>query len=317
MIKSVTEYFSRLSGAFGAGWTRFWFTPSDPATVSLLRVLAGSLVVYLHATLSFDLIALFVPQGLLPVADIAPLEGETFSYLNYLSTPAELWTVHLVGLAVLVVFTAGFQTRVASILALLVFLSDIHRAAMITGRTESILAMVLLYLCLAPCGRRYSIDAALRARKGPAAGVAPPELATMATIATRLVQVHLALLVAMMGLSQLAGDVWWNGLGMWFLITREQSRLVDFTWLAASPLVIDLWTHVVVLFELSFPLLVWIPLARPILLALGLVVWGSLALVTGDVTFALAMCVASLAFVPPALVRACLERSKQAMPVAA
>jgi hypothetical protein len=317
MIGHVTGYFSRLSGGFGRGWTRFWFTPSDPATVSAIRLLAGAIVVYLHATLSFDLIAFFGPDGLLPAADISPLEGDTFSYLNYLTTPAELWAVHVLGLVVLVLFAAGVLTRATSILALVVFLSDIHRAPMITGRTELILAMVLVYLCLAPCGQRFSIDALLRARKGPLLGVAPPELSTTATIAARLMQVHLALLVAMMGLSQLAGDVWWNGLGMWFLITREQSRLVDFTWLHASPFLIDSWSHAVVFFELSFPVLVWIPLARPLMLALGLVIWTSLALVTGDVTFALAMCVASLAFVPPSLVRSCVERSNRAAPAAA
>jgi hypothetical protein len=302
MIQSVSQYFARLTAAFGQGWTRFWFTPSDPATVSGIRLLAGLVAVYLHATLAMDLIAFFGPDGLLPAADISPLEGETFSYLNHLSMPAELWVVHLLGLAVLVLFAAGFWTRVTSILALVVFLSDVHRAPMITGPTESVLAMVMLYLCLAPCGRRFSIDALLAAHKGPLLGVGHPQLSTAATIVTRLIQVHLALLVAMMGFSQLGGDVWWNGLGMWFLITREQSRLVDFTWLHATPKAIDFWSHAVVLFELAFPLLAWIPLARPLLLAVGLVIWTSLAMVTGDVTFALMLCIASLAFVPPALV---------------
>ena len=317
MIKQVTQYFARLTEAFGQGWTRFWFTPSDPATVSAIRLLAGLVVVYLHATLSFDLIAFFGPDGLLGVADIAPLEGNTFSYLNYLSTPSELWTIHLLGLAVMVIFGAGYRTRAASILALIVFLSDVNRAPMITGRTDSILAMVMLYLCLAPCGRRFSIDALLKARKTSVAVIPQPELSTGATIATRLIQVHLALLIAMMGFSQLGGDVWWNGLGMWFLITREQSRLVDFTWLHTSPLVIDFWSHAVVLFELAFPLLIWIRVVRPLLLAIGLVIWTSLALVTGDITFAVMMCIASTAFVPPSVVRSLVERSGQTAPATA
>jgi hypothetical protein len=245
---------------------------------------------------------------MLPTPDIAPLEGSTFSYLNYLSTPAELWSVHLLGLAVLVLFAAGAWTRGTSILALVVLLSDVHRAPMITGRTESVLAMLLLYLCLAPCGQRYSIDALLRARRGPLLGIPHPERSTAATIATRLIQVHLALLVAMMGFSQLGGDIWWNGLGIWYLITREQSRLVNFTWMHASPQWIAFWSHAVVLFELAFGVLIWIPLARPLLLALGVVVRASLAMVTGDLTFAVVMCIASLAFVTPELVRRVIER---------
>ena len=34
MIQQVSQYFARLATAFGRGWTRFWFTPTDPATVS-------------------------------------------------------------------------------------------------------------------------------------------------------------------------------------------------------------------------------------------------------------------------------------------
>ena len=130
----------------------------------------------------------------------------------------------------------------------------------------------------------------------------------MTTIATRLIQVHLALWVAMMGFSKLGGDVWWLGTGVWWLVSRPESRLVDLTWLARMPLLLNAWTHAIVLFELSFPILVWIPLARPLMLALGTVVWGSIALLTGDIPFALMMCVASMAFLSPATVTACCRR---------
>ncbi|REK12272.1 MAG: hypothetical protein DWQ37_12490 [Planctomycetota bacterium] len=314
-MKHVADYFARLSKGFGRGWDRFWFTPSDPVTLSAVRLLTGLVVVYLHATLAFDLIAFFGPQGLLPAADIAPLEGNTLSYLNYVHSPLELWIVHLLGLAVLVLFTAGVFTRASSIGALIVFLSDVNRAPMITGRTEVVVAMLLLYLCLGPSGRRFSVDAFMRARKGPLLRETPP-LSTAATVATRLIQVHLALLVAMMGFSQLAGDVWWSGLGLWFLVTRE-SRLVDFTWLHASPKVLDFWAHVVVLYEFAFAVLIWAPLARPILLALGVAVWTSLALVTGDITFALVMCIASVAFVSPALLNQLTDRFGRTSPAPA
>ena len=65
--------------------------------------------------------------------------------------------------AVLVLFTIGAWTRVTSILSLVVFLSDVNRAPMITGLTEPVVAMLLLYLCLAPCGRYFSLDRRLAA----------------------------------------------------------------------------------------------------------------------------------------------------------
>ncbi len=312
MIRQVTDYFARLTAAFGESWTRFWFIPGDPAALCAIRLLTGAVVVYLHATLSFDLIRFFGPDGLLGVSDIAPLEASSFSYLNYLSTPSELWTVHLIGLAVLILFMAGWLTRITSVLALVVFLSDIHRAPMITGRTESIAAMVMCYLCLAPCGRRFSLDGLLarRAAFASAAGIVKDQgLSTSSTIATRLIQIHLALLVAMMGLSKLLAETWWSGGGVWWLIARPESRLIDLTALYATPKVIDLWTHVVVLFELIFPVLIWVPLARPLLLAIAVVVWTSLALITGDIIFALMLAIASMAFISPGALQACCRRT--------
>ena len=102
--------------------------------------------------------------------------------------------------------------------------------------------MLLLYLCLAPCGRRFSIDALLarRAHRRPRfRRRLPTTCRRPRPIATRLIQVHLVLLIAMMGFSKLAGEAWWNGTGMWWLIARPESRLVDFTWLYKSPKLID------------------------------------------------------------------------------
>lgn len=310
MIHSVSDYFARLSRAFGDGWARFWFIPSDPATVSAIRLLTGLVAVYLHATLSFDLDAFFGPQGMLPVTDIAPLEGNNFSYLNFATSTSEVWVMHLLGLAVLVLFAAGLWTRITTVLALVVFLSVVHRAPMITGRTEAVVAMVLLYLCLAPCGARFSLDAWRAARQNSQRSEVQLPLSTTATIAGRLIQVHLSLLVAMMAFSQLSEGVWWDGAGIWFLITREQSRLVDFTGLVSSPLLVDLWTHLIIGFELLFPVLIWVPIFRPLLLALGVLVWTSLGFITGDLTFALMLMIASLAFISPCTILAIAERRR-------
>jgi hypothetical protein len=308
MMHSARDYFARLSRTFGEGWTRFWFLPSDPATVSAIRLLTGLVVVYLHATLSLDLVAFFGPQGMLPVADIAPLEGNTFSYLNFATSAGELWAMHLIGLAVLVMFAVGLWTRVTTVLALIVFLSVVHRAPMITGRTEVVVAMVLLYLCFAPCGDRFSLDARRASRQTKQPGYSGPEPSTLATIVTRLIQVHLALLIAMMAFSQLSEPAWWSGSGIWFLITREQSRLVDFSGLISSPLLVDLWAHTLIAFELLFPILIWVPIFRPLLLGLGVILWTSLGLVTGDLTFTLMLLIASVAFISPATILSVASR---------
>ena len=154
----IADYFSRLFAAFGEGWTRFWFTPSRATGLGLIRLCVGLLVVWLHATLWLDLVEFFGPNGLLPVGELTPLEGQTLSYLNWHSAPVELHVVHAIGLAVLVAFAVGYRSRLTSVLALLVFLSDVNRGVVITGRTESICAMLMLYLCVGPSGEAFSLD---------------------------------------------------------------------------------------------------------------------------------------------------------------
>jgi hypothetical protein len=64
-----------------------------------------------------------------------------------------------------------------------------------------------------------------------------------------------------------------------------------------------------VYFELAFPLLIWNRLARPLVLGLGVLVWGSLVLATGLAVFGLALVVATLAFVPAEAFRSLAARS--------
>ncbi len=53
-------------GAAGAplnAWNRFWFQPTDPAALGLMRVVTGLLVLYVHLAYCFDLTAFFGPHG--------------------------------------------------------------------------------------------------------------------------------------------------------------------------------------------------------------------------------------------------------------
>ncbi len=119
----------------------------------------------------------------------------------------------------------------------------------------------------------------------------------MTTVSLHLLQVHLAMLYATFGAAKLMGDTWWRGMGVWWLMTRPESRLVDLTRLPTFA--INFWTHAIVAFELGFAVLIWIRLARPLLLGLAVVMWGLTALLTGQVAFALAMLVANVSFCSP------------------
>jgi hypothetical protein len=63
VVSSITGYF----GDLWQTWNRFWFSPADPATLSLLRVLAGGMLLYTHFIWSFDLPGFIGYDGYTPV----------------------------------------------------------------------------------------------------------------------------------------------------------------------------------------------------------------------------------------------------------
>jgi hypothetical protein len=107
-----------------------------------------------------------------------------------------------------------------------------------------------------------------------------------------LLQVHLAAIYVMIGLTMLAGETWWVGDALWWLMAHAESRLVDLTALGRSEggrLFINLLTHGIVAFMLLYGLLVWHRLARPILVFASFFVWTLLGLLTGLISYALLM----------------------------
>lgn len=324
-MDAIRSYSTTLTNRFGASWNRFWFAASDTFSLAVLRVLTGLAALYYLLSHTADLIRWFGPNGILAIdraKQIAGLESATgdmptvyrFSYLYFCESPAALWIAHAVGIVILTALTLGLRTRIMAALSLLVVLSYVHRAPVLTAQFEPVLTMMLFYLCLAPCGRQLSLDRFLALRKASRDGERQQMLAeldrksSVATFVLRLMQIHIVAFYLVMGLSKLRGEGWWNGESAWGLLAYSESRLIDLTSLAGAPYVINFWTHAIVAFELSFGVLIWSKTLRPLVLAVSVLMWTSLALITGLTAFCLLMLIANLAFVSAPAMRAVYDR---------
>ena len=318
MWTALRNYVVTCFEQFGAGWNRFWFTPSDPLPLGAVRIATGLMALYWQLTYTPDLLEFFGQQGIVPLGMLRQWSqnSATFSYLDESLPSTALYAVHFVGSLVLLLFTLGVFTRVTSILALLVTLSYIHRGPMLTSQMEPILALVQFYLCLGPSGAALSWDAWRKRRAAQARGLTlEPAKSSWATVALRLLQVHLTAVYVMMALAKVSSPAWWNGSAIWWLAARPESqgfRMVN--WLAPHLSLIEAWTHVTLLFELGFPILVWHRLTRPLALFWSIPMWLLLALATGLNTFALTMLAANLAFVSPEFLRILWGRSSRPQP---
>jgi hypothetical protein len=315
MSNAVLSYFNTLAATFGSGWNRFWFTPSRPTTLGLMRGIVGLIALHWYWSYFEDLDLLFGPQGVIDEQALNSWRGPqdwnnnpVFTLFDWIEDSSTLGFMYWLGLGVIALFAAGVLSRVTAVLAFVFLLSMIHRGPMLVRPFEDLLAMTMFYLCFGPTGGAFSVDVLIkRRRQGGKVVDEQPTWGT--TVSTRLIQVHLALIHFGMALGQLAAQnlntspTWWLGRALWGYAGKPESSYIDLTWLSDNLYLLNLWTYSVVVYEIAFALLIWHPLARPILLAAAVPVWGSVGLASGDLPFAAVMLAATLAFVPPEWLR--------------
>lgn len=305
LVNNTRVYFAELWQA----WNRFWFTPTDPATLSLIRVLAGSMLFYTHLVWSLDLQAFIGLQGWLPVEflreNIHQSQWSVWSVFFWIEQTWLLWCVHIFALVVFFCLMIGWFSRTAATLGFLFAVSYAHRVS--PGAffgLDKANCMLALYLMLGPCGARYSLDSLLRRRRGD---VNPVQPSTSANVAIRLLQLQLCIMYLFTALAKMEGETWRAGTAIWWAYAIPEYQSINMTWLAKfetlGPIVIALATYVTVFWELFYCCLVWNRFARPIVIWLAVFIHGGIALTMGMITFGLAMIYANFAFLNPATVR--------------
>ena len=295
------------AGDVWESWNEFWFTPTNPATLSLVRVFTGAMLFYTHLIWSFDLTAFFGPNGWLPVGlmhDVHQyMNGPDspprwiWSYFNYIESPTVLWIAHVGALIVFFLLLIGFFSRTMAVLAYLIAVSYANRIT--PGGyfgLDKINCFLALYVMLGPCGARYSFDRIWRLRRGAPANV-PPSAA--ANIAIRLLQLHMCIIYLFSGLGKLQGQSWWTGDAVWIASANLEYQSLDMTWLANHPWLINFLTHATVFWEIFYCALVWPRLTRPWMLLGAVAVHGGIVVAYGMPTFGLVMLIGNVAFISP------------------
>ena len=101
-----------------AAWDRFWFTPRDPLTLGLMRLLVGGMLVYTHLVWGSNLPAFFGSQGWNSPDVLAIVQdGQTVPSFWWYVADEWLLPVHCACIGILVLFWLGCATRITSVLA--------------------------------------------------------------------------------------------------------------------------------------------------------------------------------------------------------
>lgn len=301
----IKTYLQELYNGIRNGWNRFWFTPTDPATLGLIRILGGSMLFYTHLVWSIDLTGFMGEQGRFS-ADLVDRmhQGSEFAF-SYLwlfdGNPGMLWMVHIAALVILLMFTLGFYSRITSVLAFIIAVSYAHRAPGALFGLDQINVMLAMYMMLGGAGEAYSLDRLIEKWRYPQRKL--PTTSTAANVSIRLIQLHMCVIYLFAGTGKLLGDTWWEGTAMWGAVANSEYQSMDMTWLASYPLLIALLTQVSLAWELSYSALVWPRLTRPLVIFMAIPLHLGIALCMGMVTFGLAMLIANMAFISPWIIR--------------
>jgi hypothetical protein len=93
--------------------------------------------------------------------------------------------------------------------------------------------------------------------------------ALLTSVSLRLIQIQLCIIYAYSGWEKLKGVAWWRGEAMWLVFASPQYARFELGWVSHFPLLLSAATYLTLLWEIYFPMAVWMPKLRPWLLAGG------------------------------------------------
>jgi hypothetical protein len=303
LINPILHYLRDLAQSISRGWDRFWFTPADPTLLAVIRIWTGLMLLYTHAVWGLALDDFFGPKSWLSPQLVRALQSQQYTYsFWWIVPPQAIWYAYAASMAVFACFTIGLWTRVTSVLALAAAISYVNRTPSALFGLDQINIMLTLYLAIGSSGQVLSVDRWLYCRRNREAAL-PPEPGVAANLGQRLIQVHMAVIYLFAGLSKLQGPAWWNGEAMWRAFANLEYQSTDMTWIAWHPFLVNAFTHFTIVWELSFCVLVWNRLARPLVLLGAIATHIGIGACLGMWTFGLIMLIGNAAFLPNDLVR--------------
>ncbi|QDU61387.1 hypothetical protein Pan216_22430 [Planctomycetes bacterium Pan216] len=315
-------------------WDSFWFTPSDGLGLHVVRACTGILLLSWLLGFLGHQGALFGMDGWvdrqayrellgLPEGPPAPIG---WSPIFLASSP---WFAHLLyggSMLVLVLFTLGIATRLTSVLTWLVVIAFTSNPALSYGG-DVLLLILSFYLMVGYL--LYGLHSQPRSARNLLLGSRDAEFfarwrssdegrtkSTAATIALRLLQIHIAIVIFVSGLHKLQISVWWAGLALWFpLFPPFETTLEEVLAIKESgqPLLlmfaINIATYAVLAWQICFPFMAWKNGARPLVLGGAFLGWLGCSLLFGLPLFGPALLIGCLSFVPGTTWRRWLSRT--------
>lgn len=279
-------------------WCRFWFDPVPLWNLALFRILFSSVMALMYFNRQRDVSLFFSNEGILPQSlalKILPPGMRPAFLLGFWSDAWMPW-VHGFYILLLVLLALGVVSRWVGLAAIYLQLAFLFRNYSVAFGADQIGTIFLLYLALTQSDARLSLRSWWRRQSGR------PELSgdLLTSVFYRFLQIQLCVIYVYSGMEKLKGGSWWDGTAVWSVFANSQMVIADLTWVRHLPLLVVLISFSTILFELYFPVLVWVRPLRKYFLAAGVLFHAGIGVVMALWSFALIMISPYLLFVEEA-----------------
>lgn len=277
--------------AADSAWNAFWCGDALAAELLTARSLAlvrfGLAVIacWYFASHWSDIAFWFAGDGILSSrslgtfladADLGDSIRWRLSPLFWIDSPMLLRGYLLIGMALAIASPLVRSTRVPAILLWLFVVWLANRSLMIGGIEEVTLAWGLGCLAIAPAG----------------------SIGWTVSLARRLMQLHLSLILLITGLTMLSSLAWWDGTGVMAVVSPIESRHFDLTQTLRTPWIHETLTHGIALGAIALPVLLWMRPVRQMGFCLTILWCVGLAVLSSQWMHFLALATLSLSFLP-------------------
>ncbi|APW59856.1 HTTM domain-containing protein [Paludisphaera borealis] len=246
-------------------WNRFWFAPVSARPLGAYRIVFGLMVLAHLALISVDLDYWYTDVGLMRGDEAAVTAGPLRpTPLSYYQDPSSVRVALGLTAVAAVAFTLGWRTRIAGALTYLGMLSFYNRNLLTNCGPDQVMMITSFYMMLAPCGAAYSLDARRVAR---ARGTLAEPL--ILPWAQRFMQLQICVIYFITAYLKSSGRMWANGTALHPILFNHEVGQLNFEWLAAYPLVINVMAHAALLTEFALVFLLWFRPTRRWIALLG------------------------------------------------
>jgi hypothetical protein len=274
---------------------RFWFEPTDAATLGAVRIAFGAVTLLWAMSLAPDVGAFFAPLGVIGRVD-GTSDPWAWSVLDLAGSDFAVGALYIALLCGATGVLVGWHSRASAAVVLVALVSFERANPYVFNSGDSLLRLLALYLLIAPAGLAFSLDARRRGIPQPAYHPIWP---------LRLIQIQVSAMYLGAVWSKLDGEVWRDGSAVGYA-TRlpDLVRFPVSDLLGRSELAVHVATYGTMLVEAALVVGLWNRRTRVYALAAGVIFHLAIDVSIRVGFFTLAVFTAYLSFADPARVRA-------------